>query len=88
MDRRYHKTKRNSYQNRIKGEAAPENGFASPFFEKLMLFAIMEHDLDVGQNQGSYAPGFILYDPFSHVLIERTFPHFLISKAGYQADAA
>ena len=53
-----------------------------------MLFAIMEHDLDVGQNQGSYALGFILYDRFSHVVIEGTFPHLLISKAGYQADAA
>ena len=42
----------------------------------------------IGQHQGSYALGVVADHRFPHIIVKGSLPHFLISKASYQADAA
>ena len=42
----------------------------------------------IGQHQGSYALGVVADHRFPHIIVKGSLPHLLISKAGYQADAA
>ncbi len=47
-----------------------------------------QQGFNVGQNQRCNPLCFIFYNGFPHIIFKSPFPHFLVAKAGYQADPA